>query len=328
MVGRWNAQVMRIVVVTAVASVAALAAQPVYAQGGMARGIVRDDGGQPVEGATVVIEPVGSSGRRYEIKTNRSGEYFQIGLTSGGYTVSATKDTVKAQPLSITVRMGQTATADFVLPLNATAAAAAAKGRSAELKRLFDEGVAATTAGRHDEAIAKFNEGLAISPDCFDCYNRIAYVHIQRKQYAEAETAYKKSVEVRPDNPMAYSGLATVYTNMGKTDLAEQASAKAIELLGTSAAAAGGGGAEAMYNQGVIFLNQGKSAEAKDAFQRAIQADANHAEAHYQLGMVLVGQGDMAGALTELQTYLKLAPTGPNAAMAKGAVTELEKLPK
>jgi cytochrome c-type biogenesis protein CcmH/NrfG len=127
---------------------------------------------------------------------------------------------------------------------------------------------------------------------------------------------------------MAYSGLATVYTNMGKTDLAEQASAKAIELLGTSAAAAGGGGAEAMYNQGVIFLNQGKSAEAKDAFQRAIQADANHAEAHYQLGMVLVGQGDMAGALTELQTYLKLAPTGPNAAMAKGAVTELEKLPK
>ena len=58
------------------------------------------------------------------------------------------------------------------------AASAAQKARAVELKRIFDEGVAATTAGKHDEAIAKFNEGIAISPDCFDCYNRIAYVHI------------------------------------------------------------------------------------------------------------------------------------------------------
>jgi tetratricopeptide (TPR) repeat protein len=327
MVGRWNVRLMRAVVAGAVAALAGGLAEPVRAQGGMARGVVRDDGGQPIEGATVVIEPVGSSGRRYEIKTSQSGEYFQIGLTSGQYTVSASKDTLKAQPTPITVRMGQTATADFVLAVNAAAAAAAAKGRAIELKRLFDEGVAATSAGRHDEAIAKFNEGLALSPDCADCYNRIAYVHIQRKEYGEAEAAYKKSIELAPNNAMAYSGLATVYTNQGKKDLAEQASARAIELLGT-AGAAGGGGAEAMFNQGVIFLNQGKSAEAKDAFQRAIQADANHAESHYQLGMVLIGQGDMAGALTELQTYLTLAPSGPNAAMAKGAVTELEKLPK
>jgi Flp pilus assembly protein TadD len=327
MVGRWKSQLRRMVGMAAVVTLATLAAQPAYAQGGMARGIVRDDAGQPIEGATVVIEPSGSSGRRYEIKTNRSGEYFQIGLTSGGYTVTASKDTLKAQPLSITVRMGQTASADFVLATNAAAAAEAAKGRAAELRRLFDEGVAASTAGRHDEAIAKFNEGLAVSPDCFDCFNRIAYSHIQRKEYGEAEAAYKKSIEVRPDNAMAYSGLATVYTNLGKSDLAEQASAKAIELLGASGGAAGGG-AEATYNQGVIFLNQGKSAEAKDAFQRAIQADANHAESHYQLGMVLIGQGDMAGALSSLQTYLKLAPDGKNAAMAKGAVTELEKLQK
>jgi Flp pilus assembly protein TadD len=326
MVGLWNARLGRMVGVAAVVAVAALAAQPAYAQGSMARGVVRDDAGKPIEGAMVVIEPSGSSGRRYEIKTNRSGEYFQIGLTSGGYTVTASMDTLKTEPQSITVRMGQTASADFVLATNAAAAATAAKGRATELKRLFDEGVAASTAGRHDEAIAKFNEGLAVSPDCADCYNRIAYSHIQRKEYGEAEAAYKRAIEVRPDNAMAYSGLATVYTNLGKSDLAEQASAKAIELLGTSGAA--GGGAEATYNQGVIFLNQGKSAEAKDAFQRAIQTDATHAESHYQLGMVLIGQGDMAGALSSLQTYLKLAPDGKNAAMAKGAVTELEKLQK
>jgi tetratricopeptide (TPR) repeat protein len=188
--------------------------------------------------------------------------------------------------------------------------------------------MAAVTAGRHDEALAKFNEGLAVSPECYDCYNRIAYVHVQRKELPQAEAAYKKSIEVRPDNPMAYSGLATVYNSMGKTDLAEQASAKAIELLGTAPAAGGAAGADASFNQGVILLNQGKSAEAKASFERAIQTDPNYAEAHYQLGMILIGQGDMKGALTELQTYLKLAPSGPNAGMAKGAVAELEKLQK
>ena len=55
------------------------------------------------------------------------------------------------------------------------------------------------------------------------------------------------------------------------------------------------------------------------------QANPNHAEAHYQLGMALVNEGNLAGAATEFETYLKLAPEGPNAATAKALVAQLKK---
>jgi hypothetical protein len=41
--------------------------------------------------------------------------------------------------------------------------------------------------------------------------------------------------------------------------------------------------------------------------------------------MALVNEGNMAGAATEFETYLKLAPEGPNAATAKSLVAQLKK---
>ena len=80
-----------------------------------------------------------------------------------------------------------------------------------------------------------------------------------------------------------------------------------------------------MFNQGVILWNAGKVAEAKKQFEGAVQANPSHAEAHYQLGMALVNEGNLAGAATEFETYLKLAPAGPNAATAKSLVAQLKK---
>jgi len=41
--------------------------------------------------------------------------------------------------------------------------------------------------------------------------------------------------------------------------------------------------------------------------------------------MALVNENNLAGAATEFETYLKLAPTGPNAATAKGLLATLKK---
>jgi len=66
-------------------------------------------------------------------------------------------------------------------------------------------------------------------------------------------------------------------------------------------------------------------AEAKKQFEAVVAANPNHAEAHYQLGMALVNEGNLAGAATEFETYLKIAPSGPNAAQAKALVAQLKK---
>ena len=75
----------------------------------------------------------------------------------------------------------------------------------------------------------------------------------------------------------------------------------------------------------MILWNGGKIPEAKKQFEAAIKADPNHAESHYQLGMALLNENALQQAVPEFETYLKLAPEGPNAATAKAMVAQLKK---
>jgi len=311
------------------AALAALTiAMPVAAQmGGMVKGTVLDDKNQPVEGAKVTISMT-DTGRKFETKTDKKGQYLQIGLASGAYTVVAEKDKLSSAPSKATIRAGAPAELNLVIGVAAAAMTKEGMAKAGALRAAFEGGVALSQAGKHEEAIAKFNEGIAASPQCFDCYNNIGFSYTQLKDYDKAEAAYKKAAELKPDDAAAYNGLANIYNAQRKFDLAAQASAKATELstgLPGAGTAGGGGGADALFNQGVILWNGGKIAEAKKAFEGAIAANPNHAEAHYQLGMSLVNEGNLQGAATEFETYLKLAPTGPNAATAKSLVGQLKK---
>lgn len=309
------------------AVLAALAlAVPAFAQStGMVKGMVTDDQGQPVENAKVTIEMTGGTGRRFETKTDKKGEFIQIGLASGAYRVTAEKDKLASAPAPVNVRANTTQQANLMLGVASAAASKEALAKTAELKKVFEEGVALSSAGNHDQAIEKFTAAAALSPTCYDCYNNIGFSHSQKKEWDKAEAAYKKSVEIKADDAAAYNGLATVYNAERKFDLAAEASAKASQYAGVLGAAGGSAGnADALYNQGVILFNGGKAAEAQPIFESAVQANPNHAEAHYMLGMTMVGT-DPAKAVPEFEAYLKLAPTGPNAAMAKQFVDALKK---
>jgi tetratricopeptide (TPR) repeat protein len=325
MVRRTNGRLSWLVACAAGLSLAL--AVPAAAQStGMIKGVVKDTQGQPVEGAKVVIEMTEGVSRHFETKSNKKGEFIQIGLQGGPYKVTAEKDKLVSNTADVRVSISRPAEANLVLGAGTSAAASKeAAAKNAELKKTFDEGVAASRAGNHDEAIAKFTASAALNANCYDCYYNIAFSESQKKDYDKAEAAYKKAIEIKPDYAEAYSGLANVYNATRKFDQAATASAKAMELSGSGAAAGGGGNADAMFNQGVILWNAGKIPEAKKQFEGAIAANPSHAESHYQLGMALVNEGNLAGATTEFETYLKLAPTGPNAATAKGILGSLKK---
>jgi len=300
-------------------------AVPAAAQA-LVQGTVVDDKGQPVEGASIVIEQEGTN-RHFDMKSNKKGEFMQIGLPSGNYKVTATKDKLTAsQP----VRVTQSRPSPVKLVLGAAGAGPGENAQVAALRKVLDDALAASNAGRYDEAIAGFQKAIESNATCAPCYYNIGYAYTQKKDYDNAETNYKKAIELKADYSDAYSGLANVYNAQRKFDLAAAASAKATELSASSAGAGaagggGGGNADALFNQGVILWNGGKVAEAKKAFESAIQANPNHAEAHYQLGMALVNEGNLAGAANEFETYTKLAPDGPNAAQAKALVAQLKK---
>lgn len=309
----------------AVCAALAVASSAAAQAGGMVRGRVLDEQRQPVDGATVNIT-MESTGRKYQTKTNERGEFIQIGLSPGGYTLVAEKEKMASAPFKTTVRAAAPANVELVLGVASSLAIREAGAKLDELKKIFQEGVTLSSAGKHDEAIEKFNAAVAILPDCADCYSNLGFSHTQKKEFDKAEAAYKKATELSPNDGTAWGGLANAYNAQRKFDLAAEAGKKAAELS-TNLSAAGGaaGGADAMYNQGVILWNGGKIAEAKAQFEAALQANPNHAEAHYQLGMALVNEGNLAGAAGEFETYLKLAPEGPNAATAKSLVAQLKK---
>jgi tetratricopeptide (TPR) repeat protein len=298
-------------------------ALPAAAQG-LVQGTVLDTKGQPVEGAAISIEQEGTN-RHFDMKTDKKGAFMQIGLASASYKITATKDKLTASE-TVRVSQGRPASARLVLGAAAAAAPGAEAAAVTALRKVLDEAIAASNAGKHDEAIAGFTKAIEGNPTCFACYYNIGYNYAQKKDYASAETNYKKAIEMKADYVDAYAGLASIYNAQRKFDEAAAASAKATEFSSTLGGGnSTGGGADALFNQGVILWNGGKVAEAKKAFESAVQANPNHAEAHYQLGMALVNEGNLAGAAAEFETYLKLAPEGPNAATAKGLVAQLPK---
>jgi tetratricopeptide (TPR) repeat protein len=268
----------------AVALIASLiAAVPAFAQStGMIKGVVTDDKGQPVDGAKITIEMSGGTGRKFETKTNKKGEYIQIGLATGSYKVVAEKDKLGSEPANVSVRANTTQSANLTLAMASASATKEAQAKNAAITKVFDEGVQLSNAGQHDAAIAKFQEAIGIIPTCYNCYNNIAYSYTAKKDYANAEEAYKKSMEVKPDDAAAYVGLAGIY------------------------------------------FNTGKAAEAKPLVEKAVSIDPANADAHYIYGMTLVAENP-AKAKAEFEEFVKLAPTAPNAAVAKSLIAELEK---
>lgn len=301
-------------------------ASPGWAQStGMVKGKVVDGENKPVDGAKVSITFLDGISRNYEVKTNKKGEFIQIGLPPGRYKVTAEKEKLGAQSFDARVRLGDAAEVNFALAPGSVGPTKEDAAKAEAVKKLFEEGVAASRSNEYDGALAKFNEALVLLPTCYDCYYNIGYAYAQKKEFEQAEAAFKKAIELKADYVEAYNGLATVYNAQKRFDDAQAASQKAAELSSAAGATAGGGSVDALYNQGVIAWNAGKAEDAKKHFEEVIKLNPQHAEAHYQLGMCFVNLGNLPEAAGMFEKYLTLAPEGQYAAQAKALVAQLKK---
>ena len=100
---------------------------------GMIRGKVVDTKGQPVDAAKVTIDAKDGISRTYTTKSNKKGEYTQIGLPPGNYKVTA------ARIEAITAR-GESAFDRYQLPL---AILTLAQGLGRLIRHRQDRGVLA-----------------------------------------------------------------------------------------------------------------------------------------------------------------------------------------
>jgi tetratricopeptide (TPR) repeat protein len=296
-----------------------LLAPAAQAQTGTARGKVMDSQGQPLADAKIVMEYMGGITRKFEVKTNKKGEWMQVGMQPGPYKFTASKEGYQPSFIEVRISLGDpTAVPDFKLNTMAEAQKAAGGAGAEALRTNFQKAVELHNAGKIDEAEAAYKAILAVTPDVTEVYQNLGSLYLNKKDYPAAEMAFQKGLELRPDSSDISTLLARTYQESGQPD-------KAMALL-EKAAGANPADAKAQFNRGIFLLNANKNEEAIAAFEAAIKADPAAPEAYFRLGALMIGQGKIPDAVTNLEKYLSLNPTdAQNVATAQGLLKALKK---
>ena len=244
----------------ALAFLLALSITTAYAQT-LVTGVVTDAENKPVQGATILFDLQDRAAKR-EAKTDKKGEFLFVGLPSGKYVITASKDgltdsvtmqlTGSEKPkLTFTLRPASVTTTKTVgTGLEAAGAGNLASGEKpkdkneyAALQATATAALEAVKANKHEEAIPKLNEVIAKMPACSDCYMYLGLSLFETQKPVEAEAAFKKAVELQP-SVEAYTMLVRFYNAQKNFPMAEEMSKKAAELanapVGAPAGAAGG----------------------------------------------------------------------------------------
>ena len=294
-----------------------------HAQVGTLAGSVVGPDGKPVPDAEVtLINPANSL--TAVAKTNAKGEWVRAGLQAGNpWNIRVKKGDLEGGMNGVRVTFNSVLELPPIVisPTIDPATRArleAEKAQELAIAKATAEVEAALKTGDLDLAIAKYTDAVAALPGCAICYVRIGDLHMKKERPAEAEKAYLAAIKIDDQNSEAYNALTNIYNSQRRFDEAAKMSAKFNAIA--AAAGSGGGNAESLFNQGAIAFNQNKIAEAKPFLEKAIALKPDLAEAHYLYGMVLINEGKVPEAKKSLAEYLKLAPTGPNAATAKAII--------
>ncbi len=297
----------------------ALLASPARAQTGTARGKVLDADGKPIAEATVLVEFQGGINRKFETRTNKKGEWMQVGMQPGPYRFTASKEGYQSGIVDhYRIGLGDpTAVPDFKLQ-TAKQAANAPGGEVDQLRKAFGAAVELQSAGKLDEALAAYKAILETNPDVPEAYLNLGSIYATKKDNAAAEAAFQKALELRPGFTDATTSLARLYQSMGQAD-------KAMAIM-DQAAAANPADAKSQYSRGLMLMQGGKTEDAVKAFEAATAADPTMADAFYWLGSQLLNLGRTDDAATVYEKYLALNPgNAQQVAAAQGILAALKK---
>ncbi len=125
----------------------------------------------------------------------------------------------------------------------------------------------------------------------------------------DADSAYRKSIELNPDAAGAWVNLGTMRYRDGNLAEAEKLYRRAIEVAP--------GYALAHFNMGNICEETARLPEAAGYYEQSIRLEQTYADAHYNLALVYERMGEPMRAAKHWRAYLKLDPASPWSGIAR-----------
>jgi tetratricopeptide (TPR) repeat protein len=164
----------------------------------------------------------------------------------------------------------------------------------------------------YSQAIEHYKKATEIAPDYSPAYNILGYAYRQNADYANAEKAFQKYIELIPKDPNPYDSYAELLLKEGKFDESIVQYRKALAINPNFLAS----------HQGIAMdlLYSGKAAQALaeiDQIAKKARNDGERRIALFAMTVVHADQGQMAKALADLDKQYALGEkTKDVAAMA------------
>ena len=315
------------------ALVIAAMADAAAAQTGRVIGVVRDEGGQPIKGATVLAENPDAFPKNFTATTDNKGRFAMIGLRSGLWTLFAQAPGFGPEGGRLQVRAGGAGpTVTFTLKKEPVPAPSAIGGLAAkDLQEDLEAADQLYNSKRWDEAIQKYQAILTKAPALSVINLQIGQAYRNKAGdlktrdpradakpvYDQAIGAYQALLKTDPNSDRAKIGIGMTNLEKGELDVAEQ----------TLDEAASGANAtrEVFFNLGEVKFAKGKNDAATKAYERAAQMDPYWGKPVFALGKAALAQGDKDGAIQYFEKVVAVDPISPEAAQSQAMVDQLKK---
>ena len=165
---------------------------------------------------------------------------------------------------------------------------------------LLEAGVACHRAGRLDDALACYEQVLAVQPDQPDAGHLSGLIAFQRGDIDRAVALMSNASAAAPGNP-------AIHNNLGLAHAAERDHASAAENF-RRAIALSPSYAEAHCNLGNMLAELGQAAEAEACYRNALTIAPGFAGACFNLGNVLRDQGRLQEASAAFENAIAINP--------------------
>jgi Tfp pilus assembly protein PilF len=305
------------VLLLAAAFVAGLAPYA-HAQVGRVNGIVKDEAGQPLKGATVTAENT-NIGQSLTATTDDKGRFTMIGLRAGTWRFYAQAPGFSPEVGEMPVRMGApNPPVQFTMKKTGNANFGALGGvTSRELQSDLAAADALFKQSRWDDAITAYRAILEKAPPLGAVHLQIAAAYRNKRDYASAISAYDAALKADPTNQKAAVGMAMTEIERGDPRAAEDALLRAAQ--------ANSAGREVFFNLGELTLARNDADAAAQWYQKAAIADPYWGKPLYKLGLLAAKKGDAANASKLMDQVITVDPGSAEATLAKTSLEALKK---